>query len=308
MSWTSKNPLVSVVIPAFRAERFIERAINSVREQSYPNWEIVVVEDGSKDTTESLVARFSGAVSQNVIYSSNKTNIGVSATRNRAMSLARGEVIAFLDSDDWWSCEHLKAGLSSLLDGAGICFSGFHIYDERKGERIETEPPTAEQLADPITSLLQRNYIQASSLVMLWTKVANATDQFDTELRVGEDVDYWVRLMLKGHSMQWTGQTTCYYAKHEESAMAKTLIVAEETVKLHRKHLHSGFLPWSVRKRLLARSLLQHARLIWRSDRMRARPLFVEAFMLQPMNPRMLAYVAAVNAACMLLRRRNSPE
>ena len=88
------SELVSIVIPAFNAGRFIGRALNSVLAQSHAKWEIVVVEDGTHDETESVVREFAASVSQSVRYENNGSNLGVSATRNRAKNWANSIAMA----------------------------------------------------------------------------------------------------------------------------------------------------------------------------------------------------------------------
>lgn len=284
---------MSVIVPAYNAGRFIKRALEGIREQCHTNWEIIVIEDGSNDETEGVVSEFAPTVVQRVTYAKNEGNFGVSTTRNRAMSQARGEIIAFLDADDWWTSEHLAAGQNTLRAGADLCFSGFQFYHEAENKVGKTFEPTAAQLRSPINSLFRQNFIQTSSIVMLWRVVAEKIDGFDTGLRVGEDLDYWLRLLGAGHVLRWTGKNTCHYAKHSESAMAKTLMVSEDSVALLRKHLKSEYLPLSLRKRLLADSLVSHGRLLWKRDCARARVLLAEAWKYQPFNLRCLAYAVA---------------
>ncbi|WP_292402246.1 MULTISPECIES: glycosyltransferase family 2 protein [unclassified Methylophaga] len=94
----SKNSLVSVVIPCFNRQEYIEQAINSALSQTYADIEIIVVDDGSTDSSIKVIERYGERVK--LITQSNK---GVSAARNTGFSSARGEFIIFLDSDDWLS-------------------------------------------------------------------------------------------------------------------------------------------------------------------------------------------------------------
>jgi len=133
-------------------------------------------------------------------------------------------------------------------------------------------------------------------------EAAEKAGGFDVELKVGEDCDYWLRAISQGARLACTGEATCYYTKHGESAMAKTLVVAEHSVKFYRKHLQSAFLPASLRKGYYAGSLWNYGRLIGRQNRALARTLFLEAWKTCPWDFRYPAY--ALRACALGLLRR----
>lgn len=283
-------PLVSVLIPAYNAGPFIELALEGVRMQMHGKWEVIVVEDGSKDETQEIVARFAASVSQRVCYERSPKNRGVSATRNRAMALARGEVIAFLDADDQWKAGHLQSGLATLERGADLCFSGFELYDAGR-DRV-TLPPLPEITGDPAARLFESNFIQTSSLVMLRAETARRAGEFDPGLAIGEDCDYWMRVITGGGRLACTGERTCVYAKHGASAMAATLRVAEGSVKFYRKHLGNPALPPGLRRNLYSGSLVNYGRLAAHGDARLARSLFLQAWRLRPWDLRCAAFFA----------------
>ena len=285
--------LVSIVIPAFHAGRFLGRALEGVRAQTHTRWEVIVVEDGTRDETEAVVRAFAAQVPQNVRYENNGENLGVSTTRNKGMALAQGGVIAFLDADDRWTPEHLACGLETLERGAVLCFSGFHVYDERTAAVVESVVPRVEQMGDPLAALFKGNYIQTSSLVMVRRDAAQRAGGFDPGLRVGEDADYWLRILSFGGGLACTGKVTCFYSKHESSAMAKTLMVAEHGVKFFRKHLDSAFLPAALRRERYASSLWTRGRLVRRDDPRLARSLFFAAWRCRPLCLQYLGYALA---------------
>lgn len=101
------EPLVSIITPAYNVEKYIEQTINSVLNQTYKNWEMIIVEDCSKDNTFKLIQNLSKRDTRIKIYQ-NKRNSGVSFTRNRAIDIAQGKYIAFLDADDLWDKEKLE--------------------------------------------------------------------------------------------------------------------------------------------------------------------------------------------------------
>ena len=100
---------ISVLIAAYEADRFIPNALASVAGQTHLDWELVVVEDGSRDTTEALVKAFAATVApRHVRYANLGVNQGVAAARNRLLELFTGEAVAFLDADDRWRPDHLS--------------------------------------------------------------------------------------------------------------------------------------------------------------------------------------------------------
>lgn len=293
-------PLVSILIPAYNAGPFLNRALESVRDQVHAEWEIVVVEDGSRDATEALVRAFAAGVSQSVRYENSGARLGVSAARNRAMALARGDVFAFLDADDWWTCRHLALGLAALQSGADLCFSGFHVYGEPEGRERETVVPRVPP--DPVARLFRSNFIQTASLVMVRRAAAERGGNFDPTLRVGEDCDYWMRIVAAGGRLACTGEPTCYYVKHGGSAMASTQLVAEHTVAFYRKYLGCPFLPAVLRRALYAASLTNLGRLVRSAEPARAQALFREAWRTRPLRLDYLAYAVGTPVLARLRR------
>ena len=97
--------LVSIIMPSWNTERFIAETIQSVLDQTYTNWELIIVDDCSSDNTDDIVASFKD---NRIKYFHNEKNSGAALTRNRAMREAQGEWIAFLDSDDLWTPEKLE--------------------------------------------------------------------------------------------------------------------------------------------------------------------------------------------------------
>ncbi len=97
--------LVSIVMPSYNTGKFIAKSIESVRNQTYPHWELIIVDDCSTDDTEAVVKSFDD---ERIIYIKNEGNKGAAVSRNRAIEIAKGKWIAFLDSDDLWHPEKLE--------------------------------------------------------------------------------------------------------------------------------------------------------------------------------------------------------
>ena len=115
--------LVSIIMPSWNTARFIRESIDSVRNQTYTNWELLIVDDCSTDNTDEIVASYSD---ERIRYFKNKKNSGAALTRNRALREARGEWIAVLDSDDLWTPEKLERQLQFMKENNYV-FS-YHEY------------------------------------------------------------------------------------------------------------------------------------------------------------------------------------
>lgn len=122
--------LVSIVMPAFNAGATIEESVNSVIDQTYSNWELIIVNDGSKDNTFQLISDLSKN-DDRIRIINKEQNEGISAARNTAISLARGRYLCFLDSDDLWKPHKLDVQISSMNsnpDNFFVC-SGYELIN-----------------------------------------------------------------------------------------------------------------------------------------------------------------------------------
>lgn len=120
------NDLVSIIMPSYNTENYIEASIESVQHQTYENWELIIVDDCSTDNTDEVVCPFLS--DRRIRYLKNEQNSGAAISRNRALREAKGKWIAFLDSDDLWMPEKLEKQIS-FMEKNGFSFS-FTNYEE----------------------------------------------------------------------------------------------------------------------------------------------------------------------------------
>lgn len=273
---------VSVLIAAYQAVKFLPTALESVSAQDYPNWELVVTEDGSDDGTRAIVHAFADQhEDRRIKYTNSGVNRGVSATRNRCLSMAAGDAVAFLDADDYWKPTHLSGLVTLLQAGHGLAISPIEVWSDSDDTRVHYRP-TPRQLADPLSNLFERSFIQTSSCVAIAKTVCDEVGNFDETLQIGEDRDYWLRALLTGRTLGCCEVATCCYRKHDASAMTRTSLVAGDTVAFYQKHQNVDVQSPSYRKRKLAQSLVIHGRLIRAIDRASARRSFFQAWRLMP--------------------------
>ena len=135
-----ENSLVSIIMPSYNTAKYIGESIDSVIEQTYKNWELIIVDDCSTDNTDEVVAQYDDS---RIIYLKNEKNSGAAVSRNKALRVAKGEWIAFLDSDDLWDTTKLEKQLKFMIDnGYKFSCTGRDEIDEDSNSlgRITTSP------------------------------------------------------------------------------------------------------------------------------------------------------------------------
>lgn len=191
---SEKRPLVSVLMSTYNRRRFLQTAIDSIREQDYGNWELIIVNDGGESVSD-IVARFA----DNRIHLINlENNRGKGHAINRAFRESRGGFIAYLDDDDIWYPDHLERLLLPLLTIPGIEMSYSNAYDvwlsessDKRFHEVRRELRYNHQVI--FQELLSQNYIQGLSVVHR-RNLYERTGGMDERLEVLIDWDLWRRL------------------------------------------------------------------------------------------------------------------
>jgi teichuronic acid biosynthesis glycosyltransferase TuaG len=253
-------PRVSVIIPAFNAERHIEETLRSVQGQTYVDWEVVVCDDGSTDRTVEGAHRFGHRLK--VVR--NESNIGPAAARNLAIEHSTGELLAFLDADDYWLPTYLERQVS-LYDAAqadsgdvGIVACNALLLDA-DAVRSETY---LDRVRFPRTvtlrRLLQSNPIFVSALVP--RRVVEEVGGFCPDLYGTEDLDLWMRIVEAGYRVVGTSEPLAVYRISSRSLSSDPSAMARDKQRTYRRALQRGNLP--PREQRIARRGLRRQRLI----------------------------------------------
>jgi glycosyltransferase involved in cell wall biosynthesis len=183
---------VSVIIPTFnRADRVI-RAISSVLEQTFIDFEIIVVDDGSSDKTEKAVARFKDRIK----YIAHPANLGVSAARNTGIKNSSAPFIAFLDSDDHWLPEKLEVQMLFFETNTNALACQTEEIWIRKGRRVNPRKKHLKPSGDIFEPSLKLCLVSPSA-VMLRRSLLDDVGLFDENLPVCEDYDLWLRIACR---------------------------------------------------------------------------------------------------------------
>ena len=156
--------MVSIVMPAYNAAKTIRDSIGSIQAQTFQDWELIVIDDGSKDCTADILREMAAADAR-ILFLQNEKNSGASYTRNRAVELASGEWIAFLDSDDMWKPEKLEKqlALAELNPDMVVCYTASSFIDD-DGNPYGYMMPAIERLT--YKQLLRKNLMSCSSVMI----------------------------------------------------------------------------------------------------------------------------------------------
>lgn len=181
------NSLVSVVIPAYNAENTIVGCVQSVLDQTYTNTEIIVVDDGSKDGTVSLLKCMAQSLPEGKLQVISQKNAGPSVARNNGIGHAKGEYIAFLDADDSWLPIKLEKQMPCFeSEGVGLVGCRFCIGDVRVDEE------QSDTIHVDFKKLLFKNYFVTSSVVVAAGVCRNF--HFNSSQKYSEDYRLWLQI------------------------------------------------------------------------------------------------------------------
>jgi succinoglycan biosynthesis protein ExoO len=196
-----ENPLVSVIIPTYNVEKYIKQCIDSVLVQTYPHFEIILVDDCSTDNTVNIIKSYKDSRIRLLI---NDVNKGPSYSRNRAIEASKGEWIAFLDSDDWWDINRLQK-LISCANETSAEFIADDIYlildGKERGFTTELKSKGIFSTHKPIklTSVfLVENDLGMQPMIKKQL-IKNGNIKFDEDLKYGEDFKFYVECLEKSH-------------------------------------------------------------------------------------------------------------
>lgn len=297
------DELVSIVVPAYRADRFIEATLRTVEAQTHKRWELLVTEDASDGTTQQTVQEFSHRHPQNrVVYNRHQQNQGPSATRNTSLALAEGRYVALLDADDLWEPHHLAASIRAMEQtGSKVVYSTALMFDDDTGHLVGLWGPTETEQRTFPAGLCSRSFIVPSTVVME-RAVLDRVGPFDVDPAIQgcEDIDFWLRCVRAGVAFHCQPGLHCRYRKgHAEAATTRMKHILPRQVKVLEKHF--GMIEISRHEQRQA--LAQYRYLTGRFNLDRpafAAGMMLSAWCLQPARPGFLAGTAFACACAVL--------
>jgi glycosyltransferase involved in cell wall biosynthesis len=243
-------PVVSIITPIFNSEDTIMECYKSVCNQTFRNWEMIMVDDGSADCTPQIISTIEDP--QTRILTQN--NQGVSAARNRGIQHAKGKYIAFLDSDDVWKPEKLEQQLKIFeenVSNIGLVHTGYRIFetDPNESSKAYVKSLPFDDESESLRIILE-NFLVLSS-VMIRHDVLKQIGNFDEDLFGTEDWDLFIRIR-KSYCFQFLDQELTLYRYHENGISKNVTRQINQEMNVLKKHLFQKDIPLSLQKKGLS--------------------------------------------------------
>lgn len=223
-----KENLVSIITPMYNSEKYIVSTIESVLRQTYKNWEMIIVDDCSTDSS-SEIAKLYSEKDKRIKYIRTEKNSGVSNARNLALKEANGSFIAFLDSDDTWKNEKLKKQIEFMQKNDYIItFTAYELMDEN-GNKIHKEIMVPNSV--DYKTLLKGNVLGCLTVIIDRKKLG-----FDIKMSGERHEDYvlWLSILKKGISAYGLNEVLASYRKSSTSLSGNKFKAAKWTWNIYR--------------------------------------------------------------------------
>jgi glycosyltransferase involved in cell wall biosynthesis len=223
--------LVSINLCCYNSERFLEQTLQSIFAQTLTDWELVVINDGSQDATNSIVRRHI-ADGRNIIYHS-QVNVGLGASRNKAIELSTGKYIALIDHDDVWEPEKLARQVAQMEanDRIGLSYTDAHVVDAAGAtlRRYMARELLAQGAVLP--QLFLGDFI-ACSTVMIRRDVIAQVGGFRPELKITEEYDLFLRIAAAGYDFALVDAPLISLRVHGSNASWDVLRTRDENLSV----------------------------------------------------------------------------
>jgi glycosyltransferase involved in cell wall biosynthesis len=220
-------------MPAYNAAAYIGDAIDSVLCQSFSDFELIVVDDGSTDETAAIVDEYSRRDARVIRIS--QANRGISAARNAGLAASRGRFLALLDSDDAWEPAFLETQLpvfDQMSDIGVVTGNALHCGGSHDGEAMwsTAQGPRVLSLGD-----LLQNETSVCIMSVFRREVFERIGGFDVQLRCNEDYQYWLRAAMAGYSIVQTPRPLARYRRRPDSVSADQAIMLDGIMRVLRE-------------------------------------------------------------------------
>jgi len=228
------DALISIITPTFNSEKYIEETIQSVLNQTYKNWELVIVDDASTDTTSKIIKELQDKDSR-IQFLQLGINSGAGIARNKGIEMAQGEFVAFLDADDLWKPEKLLKQLDFMnKNNALVCYSSYQLIDEKSNSlnTIIHALPVLDK-----KKMLKANYIGNLTGIYNAKKLGKL---YMPVIRKRQDWGLWLKCIEKSGKAYGINEVLASYRVRENSISSNKLNLLKYNYLFYRKACKFG--------------------------------------------------------------------
>ncbi|MDD5213890.1 MAG: glycosyltransferase [Candidatus Gracilibacteria bacterium] len=239
MQENKKNPKISVIMPNYNCERYIGEAIESVLNQSFTDFEFIIIDDGSTDNSWNIIQEYAKK-NKCIIAIKNENNLKICKTLNKGLQISKGEYIARMDSDDIAKKEWIERIYSyiSKHSNIGICGSNFDVINKKGDIIFEKKFPNTN--IDCKNAIWFRNPF-AHNTVLFRKKCFNDFGGYDKDFLYAEDLELWIRFGQKYDFYNIQENLVQYRIYGENSILKKQKIMIRNTLKARKKAIKLGY-------------------------------------------------------------------
>jgi teichuronic acid biosynthesis glycosyltransferase TuaG len=225
--------LVSIVMPTFNQDQFISKAIQSVLDQTYENWELLVINNFSTDKTRDVALSFGDSRIKVIDFANHGI---IASSRNFAVAQSLGDYIAFLDSDDYWTPEKLTKCIAKLAGGFDLVCHGEYFFHDGTGDfKPNKYGPEARCVFE---RMMATGNCLSTSAIVVKRSILRQVGVFDEDKKfnTAEDFDLWLRIVKAHARVGIIDEMLGYYRLHGASASASLIKNAKATLEVLQKH------------------------------------------------------------------------
>jgi glycosyltransferase involved in cell wall biosynthesis len=238
------SPFVSIIIPTYNHAKFLDKALKSVLDQTFNNWEVVVIDNHSTDQTKEIINKYTDS---RIRYFKIINNGIIAKSRNMGVKVSKGKWIAFLDSDDWWTKNKLEICFKNIDDKIDFIYHKLDIIYDHLKPYLQKKKHVGRQLRKPILNDLLNseiklgNAIGNSSVIVrkdILDRVGGISE--NKNLVASEDFNTWLRIAQITDQFKYLNITLGYYLVHDNSAQKRDLSVPHREAVIQFMNLYDN--------------------------------------------------------------------
>ncbi len=239
MPSSNHTPLISVVMPNYNCEQYLDESISSILHQTFSNFEFIIIDDGSTDKSWEIIRKYAKQ-DKRIIAIHNKKNLWVHKTRNKLLHTAKGTYIAMMDSDDISNPTRLEKQIKFFAEypSYGLCWTNFTLIDKTGKQVGEKQFPETDESIK--ASFFWRNPF-GQNTIMMKSEIIDVIWHYDETLEVAEDLDMWIRISTQYKMYNIQEHLVQYRIHGQNSILTRQKDHIKNTLAIRKRALQLGY-------------------------------------------------------------------